>query len=127
MNDLIKDTLRSLYEGEMTFSEASSLLEVSKDEVEEMLESFEWVPSAERISELCEIEKETISLIENKNETVIFKVTDNSAYSFESIEFMEPVSNFSINTNTPIRTFAQCPQDNIVFSSTDDDAISYIQ
>ena len=65
MNEKRNDILHSLCKGDITFSEASESLGISRDDVEKILESFVWVPSFDRISELCEMERDTLSLIEN--------------------------------------------------------------
>lgn len=85
MNNEKRLILNSLYDGDITFSEAASKLGVSKDEVEEMMESFDWMPSVSRIVELCEIEKETISQMENRFEHVTYQKALNFTHNYTSI------------------------------------------
>lgn len=128
MSDQINAVLNSLCEGSITFSEASQLLGLSKDKVEELLESFVWVPSVERISELCEIERETLSLVEYKNRTVFTKISDNSAYSYNATGLFEPTANFSISVRGPMFIpSVPCNQETVVFNKTGFDGVPYIQ
>jgi hypothetical protein len=55
--------LDQLNSGEISFSEASRILGISKKEVKEIFENYDGLPSIERIKELREEEKKTITYI----------------------------------------------------------------
>lgn len=58
--------LYTLCNGDITFSEASEKLGVSKEKIEEMLDDYSWVPQSERLAELVEMEKKTIKHIQKR-------------------------------------------------------------
>ena len=64
--DYERSIVTSLYEGDMTFSEAAELLGVSKEKIKEMFESFNWIPSSAYMQEIYELQKESIAYIEEE-------------------------------------------------------------
>jgi hypothetical protein len=63
VNKKERDVLRSLCDGDITFSEAADQLDVTEEKIEEILEEYEWLPSHQRLAELHETEMETLSYI----------------------------------------------------------------
>jgi len=96
-----RSILVSLCEGKITFSEAAKILEVSKKRVEEMLESFNWIPSSARIAELRETEREVLSHIEKESEPIIRR-SSSFMYSYKSMKFDKSVANKMINSGTSV-------------------------
>lgn len=64
MNKKERKVLYVLCNGDISFSEAAELLGISEEKVENMLENYTWTPSSTKMSELHEIEMETLSYIE---------------------------------------------------------------
>lgn len=63
-NDLYRDKiLTQLMDDKITFSEACDKLDVSRSDLDEMLNNFDHQISLERLKELRQVEKETISAI----------------------------------------------------------------
>jgi hypothetical protein len=59
-----KDVLNQLCNGEITFKEAKRELNISDKELEFKLDHFTWIPSGERLKELCQSEIESIKYID---------------------------------------------------------------
>lgn len=72
-----RNILNSLYEGGMTFSQASEKLGVSKEKVKEMFESFDWIPSSDCMEEICEIKREVLVCIEEEIQSIIHQSFSN--------------------------------------------------
>lgn len=64
MNEKERKILNSLCNGDISFTEAAEFIGMSKEKVKKMLEGYTWTPSSEKLSELHEIEMETLLYIE---------------------------------------------------------------
>lgn len=64
MNKKEKDVLNSLCNGDISFTEAVTLLEISEEKIEELLGKHVWTPSPEKLSELRDIAMENFRYIE---------------------------------------------------------------
>lgn len=64
MNKKERDALYSLCNGDISFTEAATLLETSEEKVEELLGNYTWTPSPEKLSELRNIAMENFRYIE---------------------------------------------------------------
>ena len=75
MNIKEGDVLYSLCNGDISFTEAATLLEVSQEKVEELLSNYTWIPSPEKLSELHDVAMETLSQIhkEKKFDQIPYK------------------------------------------------------
>jgi hypothetical protein len=71
------EVLQLLCDGVITIEEAAGRLGVSEDRVEELLDGFTWMPSSDRMRELCEAERRTLALIrgESKPERCIRRIS----------------------------------------------------
>lgn len=76
MDDKEREVLNSLCNGDITFSEAALELEVSKEDIEDMMDNYMWMPSSDKIVEFCDIERETLSFIREISQPIIFKVSN---------------------------------------------------
>lgn len=110
-----RSVLASLCEGKITFSEAANMLNISKERVEEMLESFKWMPSSTRIAELCDSEREALSNISKESVPTIYR-SPTFKYNYKSIEFGKPIV-------TKIRSFGTSVTD--VFRTQENVVITY--
>lgn len=125
MNEKEREVLNSLCNGDMTFGEASDILGVPKEKIEEMLEDYSWVPSSGRLAELCEIEMETLTYIKEIFQPVIFRFSSAQVnFKFDQMQFMD----FAIIPNTlyPIEYPKLCPE-NIILNQTEDNGVAYIR
>jgi hypothetical protein len=85
MNKREKEVLHSLCDGDISFSDAADILETTEEKIEEMLESYSWLPSPQRLAELNEIEMETLSYIQEISQPFKFRVsTDQVDIRFRS-------------------------------------------
>lgn len=127
MNENEREVLDTLCNGDITFSEASEKLGVSKEKIEEMLEDYSWVPSSERLSKLVEMEMETLSYIKEISQPVRFRVLDTqSELRFEQMQFTGQVEAQFLNIS-PLTTYAPVPCSiNVVINHTEDNGIKYM-
>jgi len=126
MNNKEKEVLHSLCEGDITFSDAVSMLETTEEKIEEMLESYNWLPSSKRLAELNEIEMETLSYIQEISQPFKFRVsTDQVERRFDQMKFIGSVTVENINQDfmeyIPIGTTS------FVQNHTEDNGVAYIQ
>lgn len=97
--DCERSIITSLYEEDMTFSEAARLLGVSNGKIKEMFESFNWIPSSKYMQEIHEIQKESIAYIEEESKHAAHQpVNIPRSYKFLTFDFanLNPISNMSI-------------------------------
>lgn len=125
MNKKERDVLHSLCNGDITFSDASSQLGVSKERIEEMLEDYSWIPSSERLAELCQIEMETISYIREISQPIKFRVSNTQVeFRFDQMHFVGfvRIPNIIYPAEYPPLT-----QEYAVLSHTEYNGIAYIE
>lgn len=127
MDDKKREVLNSLCNGDITFSEAALLLEVSKAEIEEMLDNYKWIPSSDKIIEFCDIERETLSYIKEISQPIIFRLSHlGSKYLYEQIQFVGPIKAKITNCELPM-TSVPTQQENVILNHTEFNGIPYIQ
>lgn len=127
MNNKEKDVLHLLCNGDITFSEASGMLGVSKEEVEEMLDHFNWIPSSDRIVELCEVEKETLSYIKDISQPISLRLSHEEGIktSYEPMCYTGQID-AQIQSIEPISNILQ-DQESVVINHTESNGVPYIQ
>ncbi|KYK35210.1 MAG: hypothetical protein HXS48_08065 [Theionarchaea archaeon] len=59
MNEETETILKRLCRSEISIEEASKMLNVSEDDVWDLLDQFDYCPSGEEVVRACEIEEET--------------------------------------------------------------------
>ncbi len=59
MNEETEAILKRLCRSEISIEEASKMLNVSEDDVWDLLDQFDYCPSGEEVVRACEIEEET--------------------------------------------------------------------
>jgi len=62
------EILKNLYKSEIGIDEASRILNISEEEVWNLLDTFDYYPSGEDLRKACEIEEETWRNLEKKLE-----------------------------------------------------------
>ncbi len=93
MDDKERKVLNSLCNGDMSFSEAALELEVSKEDIEDMMDNYTWMPSSDKIIEFCDLERETLSFIRENSQPITFKVSDlQSNLLYEQMQFTGSLS-----------------------------------
>jgi|GEM_PF-3031014 len=127
MNENEQKVLYALCNGDITFSEASEKLGVSKEKIEEMLENYSWVPPSERLAELVEIEMKTILHIREISRPIEFKISKtHEVLRYKQAEFIGSttvqIPNMPIQRNIPIQTVSE-----VVLHHTEYNGIPYIQ
>lgn len=65
MESTIKDVMDGLFQGNLTISEASEKLGVSEDEIHNMIDEYEYVPTATEMYEIGNLIQENLNYIEN--------------------------------------------------------------
>ena len=127
MNNKERDVLHLLCNGDITFSEASGMLSVSKEEVEEMLDNFNWIPSSDRIVELCEVEKETLSYIKHISQPISLRLSHEGVkHIYEQMRFRGQINTQIQSIDLPISNIPQ-PQESVVINHTEFNGVPYIQ
>lgn len=93
MDDKERKVLNSLCNGDISFSEAALELEVSKEDIEDMMDNYMWMPSSDKIIEFCDLERETLSFIRENSQPITFKVSDlQSNLLYEQMQFTGSLS-----------------------------------
>lgn len=108
-----RSILTSLCEGKISFSDAANMLNVSKEIVEEMLESFKWMPSSTRITELCDSERQTLSDICIESAPVTSR-SPSFTYRYESIGFGAQVVTKTRSFGTSVTDVPRTQEDVVV-------------
>lgn len=65
MESNTKEIMDGLFQGNLTISEASEKLGVSEDEIHNMVDDYEYMPTAAQINEIGSIIQENLDYIEN--------------------------------------------------------------
>ncbi|NOR47582.1 MAG: hypothetical protein GQ533_06000 [Methanosarcinaceae archaeon] len=65
MESATKEVMDGLFQGNLSISEASEKLDVSEDEIHNMMDDYEYVPTATEIYEIGNIIQENLNYIEN--------------------------------------------------------------
>ena len=105
MDDKKREVLNSLCNGDITFSDAALELKVSKEDIEDMLDNYVWMPSSDKIVEFCDIERETLSFIREISQPIILKVSNlQSNLLYEQMQFTGSLSAHIPNIEIPIPT-----------------------
>jgi hypothetical protein len=65
MESNTKEIMDGLFQGNLTISEASEKLGVSEDEIHNMVDDYEYMPTAAQINEIGNIIQENLDYIEN--------------------------------------------------------------
>ena len=124
MDDKEREVLNSLCNGDITFSEAAIELEVSKEDIEDMLDDYRWMPSSDKIIEFCDLERETLSFIRELSQPIIFKSSDiQSNQIYEQMQFTGSLSAHIPNIGYSI-PIMPTRQENVVY--TNNEAMEYI-
>ena len=93
MDNKEREVLNSLCNGDITFSDAALELDVSKEDIEDMLDNYVWMPSSDKIVEFCDIERETLSFIREISQPIILKVSNlQSNLLYEQMQFTGSLS-----------------------------------
>lgn len=66
MTEKERIVLHCLCNGDITFADAATLLDISEEKVEELLSSYTWTPSPEKLSDLRDIAMENFQEIESE-------------------------------------------------------------
>lgn len=93
MNKREREVLHSLCDGDITFSDAAGRLETTEKTIEEMLETYSWLPSSKRLAELNETEMETLSYIQEISQPFKFRVSNSHVdLRFDQMKFIGSVT-----------------------------------
>jgi hypothetical protein len=126
MNKREKEVLHSLCDGDITFSDAVSMLETTEEKIEEMLDSYSWLPSSERLAELNETEMETLSYIQEISHPFKFRVsTDQVELRFDQMKFIGSAT--IVNINQGLMEYIPMDATSFVQNHTEDNGVEYIQ
>ena len=60
-----KEIMDKLFQGNLTISEASEKLGISEDEIHNMIDDYEYVPTAAQIDEIGNVSQKNLDYIEN--------------------------------------------------------------
>ena len=127
MDEKEREVLNSLCNGDITFSEAALLLEVSKAEIEDMLDHYKWIPSSDKIIEFCDIERETLSYIKEISQPIIFRLSHlGSKHLYEQMQFAGTINSKITNCELPMPS-VPTQQENVTLNHTEFNGIPYIQ
>lgn len=66
MNEKTREILRKLRENEIDIEEAMEILNVTEDEIWDLLDSFDYFPSGKILRRACHIERESLRKLEEK-------------------------------------------------------------
>lgn len=75
MESATKEVMDGLFQGNLSISEASEKLGVSEDEIHNMIDDYEYAPTATEIYEIGNIIQENLNYIENEI-FIPHKITD---------------------------------------------------
>lgn len=73
MNNIVDDVLSDLYTDKITIKDACKLLNKTRNEVWNLLDSFEYSPTSEDVIRACEIEQESMRAIDNSLHNITTK------------------------------------------------------
>lgn len=59
-----RSVLHSLCNGDIKYNDAAKILEISEEKIVELLDSYTWIPSPEKMEELNDVAMETFNYIE---------------------------------------------------------------
>jgi len=126
MNKREREVLHSLCDGDITFSDAAGKLETTEEKIEEMLESYSWLPSSKRLAEFNETEMETLSYIQEISQPFKFRVSNSQVeLRFDQMKFIGSVT--IPNIVPDLMDYKPISPVIFVQNHTEDSGLTYIQ